>query len=100
VVNLMDPEVKAAFDLQNEMRAAHGAPALAWDASLANDAMSWLAGCPMTKSKAWKDRGENMAWGYPEFKDGIKAWYSEVRGVGWGEARARPCLAGGARVGC
>ncbi|KIY97556.1 Protein PRY1 [Monoraphidium neglectum] len=79
VVNLMDPEVKAAFDLQNEMRAAHGAPALAWDASLANDAMSWLAGCPMTKSKAWKDRGENMAWGYPEFKDGIKAWYSEIK---------------------
>ena len=74
-----DAEVAAAFDLQNALRAAHGAPPLAWDAALAADAASFIAGCPMAHSRRWGDRGENLAWGFASFADGVRAWYAEVR---------------------
>jgi hypothetical protein len=78
LVPTIDPEVRAAFDLQNRMRAAHGAPPLAWDVTLANEATAFLGGCPLNGS-GWPGRGENMAWGYPTFSDAAKAWYAQVR---------------------
>jgi uncharacterized protein YkwD len=88
-----DPEIKAAFELQNKLRARHGVPPLAWDAGLAADGARYAAGCPMDHSTEWSGRGENLAWMFPKFTDAVKAWYDEAstavvptarREPGWG----------------
>lgn len=87
---LPDGGVAAGFALQNELRARHGAPPLAWDAGLAADAAGYIAGCPMSHSRQWADRGENLAWGFPTFADAVTAWYAEVRPAWRGGPRVVP----------
>jgi uncharacterized protein YkwD len=77
-----DPEIAAAFELQNRLRARHGVAPLAWDAGLAASGAKYVAGCPMDHSSEWSDRGESLAWMFPKFVDAVKAWYDEVRARG------------------
>ncbi|WIA37933.1 hypothetical protein OEZ86_001310 [Tetradesmus obliquus] len=75
---VLSPELQAAVDRQNSLRAKHGAPALQWDDAIASTAQSWAAGCPNGHSGT-RGVGENMAWGYASLADAVQAWYDEVK---------------------
>ena len=64
-----------AFDLQNQLRAAVGAPALAWDDSLASIAQSRCEDIAVDFShNGAQTRGENIAVGYADAASVIAAW--------------------------
>ena len=64
-----------AFDLQNQLRSAVGAPALAWDDSLASIAQSRCEDIAVDFShNGAQTRGENIAVGYADAASVIAAW--------------------------
>ena len=64
-----------AFDLQNQLRSAVGAPALAWDDSLASIAQSRCEDIAVDFShNGAQTRGENIAVGYADAAAVIAAW--------------------------
>ena len=64
-----------AFDLQNQLRSAVGAPALAWDDSLASIAQSRCEDIAVDFShNGAQTRGENIAVGYTDAASVIAAW--------------------------
>ncbi|KAF6253115.1 CAP domain-containing protein [Scenedesmus sp. NREL 46B-D3] len=75
---VLSPELQAAVDRHNSLRAKHGAPALQWDTAIAVTAQSWAAGCPNGHS-GQRGVGENMAWGYASLADAVQAWFDEVK---------------------
>jgi uncharacterized protein YkwD len=64
-----------ALAIQNHFRAAHHAPALAWDAKLANYAERHARKCRFQHSHS--PYGENLAAGYPTITAAVTAWYNE-----------------------
>ena len=64
-----------AFDLQNQLRAAAGAPALTWDDSLASIAQSRCQAIAVDFShNGAQTTGENIAVGYADATSVIAAW--------------------------
>ena len=64
-----------AFDLQNQLRAAAGAPALTWDDSLASIAQSRCQAIAVDFShNGAQTTGENIAVGYADAASVIAAW--------------------------
>ena len=64
-----------AFDLQNQLRSAVGAPALAWDDSLASIAQSRCEDIAVDFShNGAQTTGENIAVGYADAASVIAAW--------------------------
>jgi hypothetical protein len=68
----------AALDAINARRAAHGAPALSWDAGLAAGAAAWAAACPGRVSGA-SGIGESVERGAAGLVEAVEGWYGEVR---------------------
>eukprot|EP00879_Flechtneria_rotunda_P015076 GHRR01015756.1.p1 GENE.GHRR01015756.1~~GHRR01015756.1.p1 ORF type:complete len:375 (+),score=118.02 GHRR01015756.1:504-1628(+) len=62
----------------NAYRHRHQVPALKWDPALAAQAQRFADSCPMGHSGA-QGLGENVAWGYPDWKSTVDAWYNEVQ---------------------
>lgn len=63
-----------AFDLQNQVRAAAGAPALSWDDSLASLACSRCEQIAVDFSHNGAQTGENIAVGYWDAASVMAAW--------------------------
>jgi uncharacterized protein YkwD len=64
-----------ALSAHNKFRALHHAPALVWDAELANYANDYAQRCQFKHSSS--PYGENLATGYPSIAAAVKIWYDE-----------------------
>lgn len=73
----LSSELQAGFDATNSYRRQHAAPDLVWDAAIAAQAASYVAGCPNGHS-GQPGFGENLAWGYDSMSAAVRAWYDEV----------------------
>jgi hypothetical protein len=73
----LSKDLQAALDATNVYRRRHGSPPVVWDAQIAANAANFAVGCPRGHSGA-SGVGENMAWGYDNFKAVVDAWYNEV----------------------
>jgi hypothetical protein len=73
----LSKDLQAALDATNVYRRRHGSPPVVWDAQIAANAANFAVGCPRGHSGA-SGVGENMAWGYDNFKAAVDAWYNEV----------------------
>eukprot|EP00878_Enallax_costatus_P014840 GHUV01015533.1.p1 GENE.GHUV01015533.1~~GHUV01015533.1.p1 ORF type:complete len:155 (+),score=23.93 GHUV01015533.1:218-682(+) len=61
----------------NSYRAKHQVPTVKWDAAIAAQAQQYARGCPGGHSGT-SGVGENLAWGYPDWKSAVDGWYGEV----------------------
>lgn len=61
--------------LHNQMRAAHQAPPLVWNNTLANYAAQYASQCRFKHSHG--PYGENLATGYRNVHNAVVAWYNE-----------------------
>lgn len=84
-------ELQSALEAHNTYRARHGAPPLTWDTKVYESAQAWTDGCVWSHSSS--GYGENIGWGYQNFKAVVDDWYSEVskydyNNPGWGDGSA------------
>jgi len=71
--------IQAVLDKTNKYRAEHDAPALTWDASLANQGQSWADSCDFKHSTM--GNGENLFAGTGSFSgsSAVASWYNEIK---------------------
>ncbi|GIM06971.1 hypothetical protein Vretimale_11189 [Volvox reticuliferus] len=74
------------LDTHNYYRARHqSTPMLRWSSSLEADAQAWANRCVFSHAdNTASGQGENIAWGYPDAKSAIDAYYSEGAGYTYG----------------
>ncbi|GIL53133.1 hypothetical protein Vafri_8816 [Volvox africanus] len=74
------------LDTHNYYRAKHqSTSALRWSSSLEADAQVWANRCVFSHAdNTASGQGENIAWGYPDAKSVIDAYYSEGAGYTYG----------------
>ncbi|KAF9111149.1 hypothetical protein BGX27_005330 [Mortierella sp. AM989] len=72
-------EQQVILDTHNKYRALHQAPPLKWNTKAANFGNKWIQNhrCKLTHSSG--PYGENLAFGYKNFKAAINGWYGEVK---------------------
>ncbi|KAG0275787.1 hypothetical protein BGZ96_003619 [Linnemannia gamsii] len=74
--DLSPDEQNIILDTHNAYRALHGSPPLTWNAEAADFGNNWIQACQFKHSDG--NYGENLAYGYDDFKSAIDAWYNEV----------------------
>ncbi|KAF9945857.1 hypothetical protein BGZ72_000916 [Mortierella alpina] len=67
--------IETILKTHNEYRKKHGAQNLVWNSTAAAYGKKWIERCKFEHSGGLF--GENLAMGYKNFEEAIKAWYNE-----------------------
>ena len=79
-------ELEQGLDLINQLREAHGVAPMAWSMRLAVQGGNFIENCPEPPTRSGEAGVlENLAWGSPNIKVAIQAWYDQIKSYEFGK---------------